>query len=34
MRDSNYISDSVYLLVYKCLKINFKRDRSYTDSLD
>ena len=32
--DSNFIFDSVYLLHYKCHKINLKREGSYIDSLD
>ena len=32
MRGSDFISDSVQLLYYKCYKINFKRGGSYNDS--
>ena len=32
MKSSDFIIDCVYLLYYKCYKINFKRGRSYIDS--
>ena len=34
MRDSDFIFDCVYLLYYKCHKINFKSVGSYIDSTD
>ena len=34
MRGSDFILDCVYLLYYKCHKINFKRGGSYIDSSD
>ena len=34
MRDSNFIFDCVYLLCYKCHKINFKSVGSYIGSTD
>ena len=34
MRRSNFIFDSVQLMYYKCLKINFKCGGSYIDSPD
>ena len=34
MTGSKFVFDYVYLLYYKCHKINPNRGRSYTDSLD
>ena len=34
MKSSDFIFNSVDLLNYKCLKINFKRDGSYIQSPD
>ena len=34
MRGSDFIFDCVYLLFYKCNKINFKRGESYVNSPD
>ena len=34
MKGSKFVFDYVYLLYYKCHKINPNRGRSYTDSLD
>ena len=34
MRRSDFVFDSLQLLDYKCIKINFKRRRSYIDSTD
>ena len=34
MRGSDFILDCVYLLYYKCHKINFTRGGSYIDSSD
>ena len=32
MRGSDFIFDSVQLMYYKCHKVNFKREGSYTDT--
>ena len=34
MRGSNFISDLVQLMYYKCYKVNFRRGGSYIDSPD
>ena len=34
MRESDFIFDSIYLLHFRCHKINLKRVESYIDSLD
>ena len=34
MKDSNFVSDYVHLLYYKCHKINPNRGGSYIDSSD
>ena len=34
MREKYFIFDSVKIMDYKCQKVNYKRDGSFTDSPD